>query len=89
MQIYAVVAPHHPKEEKNMGKIIRYAIYFLIAVAVYVLVRGILNGSINAGTTIGQAATEVSNGSMQTLENMKNDASSAINRLTEQSVQKK
>ncbi len=36
-----------------MGKIIRYTIYFLIAVAVYVLVRGILNGSINAGTTIG------------------------------------
>lgn len=65
-----------------MGKIIRYAIYFLIAVAVYVLVRGVFTGSINSNTTIGQAAIDVREGSMQTLENMKNSASSAVNKLT-------
>ena len=65
-----------------MGKIIRYIIYFLLIIAAFVLIRGVFTGSINSNTTIGQAATDVREGSMQTLENMKNSASSAVNKLT-------
>ncbi len=64
-----------------MGKIITYVIYFLVAVAIYVLIRAAYTGSINSDTTIGEAATEVKNGSIQTLKDLKNDASSAINSL--------
>ena len=64
-----------------MGKIITYIIYFLVAVAIYVLIRSAFTGSINSNTTIGEAATEVKDGSVQTLKEIKNDASSAIDNL--------
>ena len=64
-----------------MGKIITYIIYFLIIVAVYVLIRSAYTGSINSKTTIGQAAIEVKDESIKTLKEIKNDASSAINNL--------
>ena len=64
-----------------MGKIITYIIYFLDAVAIYVLIRAAYTGSINSNTTIGEAATEVKDGSVQTLKEIKNDASSAIDNL--------
>ena len=64
-----------------MGKIITYIIYFLVAVAIYVLIRAAFPGSINSNTTIGEAATEVKDGSVQTLKEIKNDASSAIDNL--------
>ncbi len=64
-----------------MGKIITYAIYFIVLIAIYVLIRAAYTGSINSNTTIGEAATEVKNGSIQTLKDLKNDASSAINSL--------
>ena len=63
-----------------MGKIITYIIYFLVAVAIYVLIRAAFTGSINSNT-IGEAATEVKDGSVQTLKEIKNDASSAIDNL--------
>ena len=66
---------------KRMGKIITYIIYFLVAVAIYVLIRAAFTGSINSNTTIGEAATEVKDGSVQTLKEIKNDASSAIDNL--------
>ena len=56
-----------------MGKIITYIIYFLVAVAIYVLIRAAFTGSINSNTTIGEAATEVKDGSVQTLKEIKND----------------
>lgn len=62
-----------------MGKIISYVIYFLIAIAIYVFIRASFTGEINSNTTIGEAATDVKDGSIQTLNTMKNDASSAIN----------
>ncbi|MBQ2887271.1 MAG: hypothetical protein IJE43_26460 [Alphaproteobacteria bacterium] len=62
-----------------MGKIITYIIYFLIVVAVYVLIRAAYTGSITSNTTIGQAVTEVKDESIKTIKEMKNDASSAIN----------
>lgn len=64
-----------------MGKIITYIIYFLVAVTIYVLIRAAFTGSINSNTTIGEAATEVKDGSVQTLKEIKNDASSAIDNL--------
>ncbi len=64
-----------------MGKIITYIIYFLVIVAVYVLIRSAYTGSINSETTIGQAATEIKDGSVKTLKEIKNDASSVINDL--------
>jgi len=66
-----------------MGKIITYIIYFLIAVAIYVLIRAAYTGSINSNTTIGEAATEVQQESLNTLKGLKNDASSAINSLAD------
>ena len=62
-----------------MGKIISYIIYFLIAIAIYVFIRATFTGEININTTIGQAAKEVKNGSIQTLKDMRKDASNAIN----------
>ena len=64
-----------------MGKIITYIIYFLIIVAIYVLIRAAYTGSITSETTIGQAATEVKDESIKTIKEIKNDASSAINNL--------
>ncbi|MBO5285176.1 MAG: hypothetical protein J6B00_04790 [Alphaproteobacteria bacterium] len=65
-----------------MGKIITYIIYFLIIVAVYVLIRAAYTGSINSDTTIGEAATEVKNGSVETIRDMKNEAMQAIDNAT-------
>lgn len=70
-----------------MGKIITYIIYFLIIVAAYVLIRSAYTGDINSSTTIGEAATEVKEGSIQTIKNLGNDASSAINTLTNETNQ--
>lgn len=66
-----------------MSKIITYIIYFLVAVAIYVLIRAAYTGSINKDTTIGNAATEVKDGSIETLKELKNDTSSAINSLVD------
>ena len=71
----------YDQRRKRMGKIITYIIYFLVAVAIYVLIRAAFTGSINSNTTIGEAATEVKDGSVQTLKEIKNDASSAIDNL--------
>ncbi|MCM1323630.1 MAG: hypothetical protein NC218_05670 [Acetobacter sp.] len=64
-----------------MGKIITYIIYFLVIVAIYVLIRAAYTGSINSDTTIGQAAEEVKNGSVETIRDMKNEATSAIDNI--------
>lgn len=72
-----------------MGKIFSYIIYFVIAIAIYVFIRASFTGEINSSTTIGQAATEVKNGSIQTLKDMKNDASTAINDLRKDSAPQK
>lgn len=64
-----------------MGKIITYVIYFLVAVAIYVLIRAAYTGSINSDTTIGEAATEVKNGSVETIRDMKNEAAAAIDNM--------
>ena len=71
----------YDQRRKRMGKIITYIIYFLVAVAIYVLIRAAFTGSINSNTPIGEAATEVKDGSVQTLKEIKNDASSAIDNL--------
>lgn len=68
-----------------MGKIITYIIYFLVAVAIYVLIRAAYTGSINSDTTIGQAATEIKDGSLHTLKELKNDTSSAIHSIMDSS----
>lgn len=68
-----------------MGKIITYIIYFLVIVAIYVLIRAAYTGSINSDTTIGEAATEVKNGSVETIRDMKNDAVNAIDNITNSS----
>lgn len=70
-----------------MGKIITYIIYFLIIVAAYVLIRSAYTGNINDNTTIGEAATEVKEGSIKTIKNLGNDASSAINKLKNEVTQ--
>ena len=62
-----------------MKKIISYIIYFLIAIAIYAFIRASFTGEINSNTTIGEAGTDVKNGSLQTLNAIKNDASTAIN----------
>lgn len=64
-----------------MGKIITYIIYFLVIVAIYVLIRAAYTGSINSDTTIGEAATEVKNGSVETIRDMKNEAAAAIDNM--------
>lgn len=69
-----------------MGKIITYIIYFLVAVAIYVLIRAAYTGSINSDTTIGQAAEEVKNGSMETIRDIKNEAANTIDNLNNSST---
>lgn len=64
-----------------MGKIITYIIYFLVAVAIFVLIKAAYTGSINSDTTIGQAATEIKDGSVKTIKEIGNDASSAIDNV--------
>lgn len=69
-----------------MGKIITYIIYFLVIVAIYVLIRAAYTGSINSDTTIGQAAEKVKNGSVETIRDMKNEAATAIDNMTNSSA---
>lgn len=64
-----------------MGKIISYSIYFLIIVAIYVLIRAAYTGNINSNTTIGQAANEVKEDTIQTIKEIKDDASTTINNI--------
>ena len=68
-----------------MGRIITYIIYFLVIVAIYVLIRAAYTGSINSDTTIGQA-TEVKNGSVETIRDMKNEAAAAIDNMANSST---
>lgn len=68
-----------------MGKIITYIIYFLVAVAIYVLIRAAYTGTINSDTTIGEAATEVKNGSVETIREIKNEAAAAIDNVANSS----
>ena len=64
-----------------MGKIITYIIYFLVAVAIHVLIRAAFTGSINSNTTIGEAATEDKDARLHTLKQINNNALSAIDNL--------
>ncbi len=69
-----------------MGKIITYIIYFLVIVAIYVLIRAAYTGSINSDTTIGEAAEEVKNGSVETIRDMKKEAAAAIDNVANSST---
>ena len=66
-----------------MEKIVTYVIYFLIAIALYVLIQAAYFGDINSDTTIGEASKEITDGSIKTLKEIKNDASSAIEHITQ------
>lgn len=61
-----------------MNKLITYTIYFLVIVAIYVLIRAAYTGNITSNTTIGEVATEVKNGSVETIRDIKNEAMRAI-----------
>lgn len=67
-----------------MGKIITYIVYFLVIIAIYVLIRAAFTGTINSDTTIGEATTEVKNGSIETIRDMKNETVQAIDDITKQ-----
>ena len=69
-----------------MGKIITYIIYFLVIVAIYVLIRAAYTGSINSDTPIGEAAEEVKNGSVETIRDMKKEAAAAIDNVANSST---
>ena len=69
-----------------MGKIITYIIYFLVIVAIYVLIRAAYTGSINSDTTIGEAAEEAKNGSVETIRDMKKEAAAAIDNVANSST---
>ncbi len=64
-----------------MGKIIIYIIYFLVAIAIYVLIRSVYLGDINQNTTLKETAIDIKNGSIETIKEIENDASSAINTI--------
>ena len=66
-----------------MGKIVTYIIYFLIAIAIYVLIKAAYFGEITSDTTIGNASKQITTGSIQTIKEIKDDASSTIEHLTQ------
>lgn len=48
-----------------MGKLLKILLYILIIIVIYILGVGFYKGTINSDTTLGQAATDVTDGTRQ------------------------
>ncbi len=51
-----------------MGKLLKILLYLLIIIVIYILGVGFYKGTINSDTTLGQAATDVRNGTQQMMQ---------------------
>lgn len=52
-----------------MGTFIRYIIYFLIIIALYIVGKGLYTGSITSSTTVGSVATQIDDGARNMAKN--------------------
>lgn len=48
-----------------MGTFLKYLVYVLILIALYVVIKGLYDGNINSSTTIGNAAVQVGEGTKE------------------------
>lgn len=51
-----------------MGKLLKILLYILIIIVIYILGVGFYKGTINSDTTLGQAATDVTDGTRQIMQ---------------------
>ncbi len=49
-------------EEKNMGTILKYVFYLILIVVIFLVGRGIYEGSIDSDTTVGEVVEQVDAG---------------------------
>lgn len=70
-----------------MGTFFKYLIYLLIIIVLYLVIKGCYDGSINSQTTVGNVASQVTQGTQEmavdaanAVENMVNDSKQARQR---------
>ncbi|MBE6443100.1 MAG: hypothetical protein E7020_00325 [Alphaproteobacteria bacterium] len=55
-----------------MGTFFKYLIYLLVIIVLYLVIKGCYDGSINSQTTVGNVASQVSQGTQEMATNAAN-----------------
>lgn len=61
-----------------MGTVIKYIIYVLIIIALYIVGKGLYTGSITNSTTIGDVAVQIDNGTREIARDTANAVNEAV-----------
>ncbi len=62
-----------------MGTFLKYVIYVLVIIALYIIAKGVYDGNITSSTTLGEVATQVDDGTRNMAKDAANDVNKAIN----------
>ena len=66
-----------------MGTFFKYLIYLLVIIALYIVVKGCYDGTINSQTSVGDVASQVTQGT----KNIAEDAANAIDKAADEVTQ--
>jgi hypothetical protein len=66
-----------------MGTFLKYLVYALIILAIYIVVRGWYDGDITQNTTVGEVMSQVDNGTKE----MAHDAMAQVDKMSGQATQ--
>lgn len=61
-----------------MGTVIKYIIYVLIIIALYIVGKGLYTGSITGSTTVGDVAVQIDNGTREIARDTANAVNEAV-----------
>lgn len=64
-----------------MGTVIKYIVYVLIIIALYIVGRGLYTGSINGSTTVGDVVTQIDSGTREIARDTANAVSDAVDEV--------
>lgn len=66
-----------------MGTVIKYIVYILIIIAVYIIGKGLYTGSITSSTTVGSVVTQVDDGTKNIAEDAVNVIEKTVDDVTQ------
>lgn len=61
-----------------MGTVIKYIIYVLIIIALYIVGKGLYTGSITGSTTVGDVVTQIDSGTREIAKDTANAVNEAV-----------
>lgn len=66
-----------------MGTFIKYVIYLLILIAIYIVGKGLYTGNITSTTTVGDVVTQIDDGTSEIAKDTANAVGNAVGDVTQ------